>query len=432
MNHRDRREFMHTTSIAGSLLAAGVHSAVAADAVGKSPNERVTVGVMGLQRGQSLVTSFSKEPNVEVRYLCDVDSGRLSSCARKHQDTSGKSAKQVVDFRRILDDPNVDALVCAAPNHWHAPATILACNAGKHVYVEKPCSHNPHEGELMVRAARDHRRCVQMGTQRRSNTAWIKAVKLLHEGVIGRAYAARAWYSSLRGSIGQDRFIKVPSHLNYELWQGPAPRKPYSPSIVHYNWHWRWHWGNGELGNNGVHTLDLCRWGLDVDYPASVASQGGRYAFDDVQETPDTHTVSFSFDEEKSITWMGLSCNRHSEGFVNFYGSDGTLEVKENGAANVYDRNDKLVAEHPGGRDDMQGNHVSNFISAIRSEDPESLRSEIEIGHKSTLLCHLGNIAHRVGRTLHCDSSNGHINSDAAAMDLWKREYEPGWEPKVS
>jgi hypothetical protein len=167
-----------------------------------------------------------------------------------------------------------------------------------------------------------------------------------------------------------------------------------------------------------------------VDYASSITSDGGRYAFDDVQETPDTHTVNYSFADDKSITWMGLSCNRHAEGFVNFYGTEGTMEVSENGATKVYDRNDKIVAEHPGAGN-MQEDHVANFVSAIRNEDPASLRSEIEIGHKSTLLCHLGNIAHRVGRELHCDTSNGHINSDEQAMALWKREYEPGWEPKA-
>ena len=426
----DRRDFLRSSSLVGGAVTLGaVHSSAAEATSGKSPNERIVVGVMGLQRGRSLVGSFARTPNVEVAYLCDVDSGRLASCAKKHESDSGKAAKRVDDFRRILDDASVDVLVCAAPNHWHAPATILGCDSNKHVYVEKPCSHNPNEGELMVQAARKHNRCVQMGTQRRSSDAWIKAIKLLHGGAIGRPYLARAWYNSLRGSLGKDKFIEVPRHLNYDLWQGPAPRKPYSPSVVHYNWHWRWHWGNGELGNNGVHTLDLCRWGLNVDYPSLVTSEGGRYAFDDVQETPDTHTVNFSFGD-RSISWMGLSCNRHSNGFVTFYGTEGTMEVESSGAARIYDRSDKLAAEHPASGD-PQSNHVENFVEAIRNDDSSRLNSEIEIGHKSTMLCHLGNISHRAGRSLHCDTTDGRIQSDAEAMKLWKRDYEAGWEPKV-
>ncbi|MFC1757937.1 Gfo/Idh/MocA family protein [Planctomycetota bacterium] len=425
-----RRDFIRTTSIVGGAVTLGtLHASTAESAGSTSPNEKIVVGVMGLQRGRSLVGSFANQPNVEVAYLCDVDSTRLASCAKKHEQDSGKPAKTVDDFRRILDDKDVDVLVCAAPNHWHAPATILGCDSQKHVYVEKPCSHNPNEGELMVQAARKHKRCVQMGTQRRSSDAWIKAISLLREGVIGRPYLARAWYNSSRGSIGTDKFIEPPKYLNYELWQGPAPRKPYSPSVVHYNWHWRWHWGNGELGNNGVHTLDLCRWGLNVDYPSVVASEGGRYAFDDAQETPDTHTVNYSFGEQ-SISWMGLSCNRHSGGFVTFYGTEGAMEVEANGSTKIYDRSDKLAAEHAGSGD-PQSNHVGNFIEAIRNDSPSRLNSEIEIGHKSTLLCHLGNIAYRTGRSLECDTSNGRIQSDADAMQLWKREYEPGWEPSV-
>ncbi|MCA9216212.1 MAG: Gfo/Idh/MocA family oxidoreductase [Planctomycetales bacterium] len=432
MNHLNRRDFVRASSIATGVVAAGVHS-MASETTSSSPNERIVVGVMGLQRGQSLVSSFAGQPNTEVGYLCDVDKHRLENVAKRHKAQTGKGAKSVTDFREILDDSGIDVLVCAAPNHWHAPATIIGCNAGKHVYVEKPCSHNPHEGELMVQAARKHKRCVQMGSQRRSNQSWRKAVKMLHEGAIGRVYLARAWYSSLRGSVGTDKFIEVPDYLNYELWQGPAPRKPYSPAVVHYNWHWRWHWGNGELGNNGVHTLDLCRWGLGVDYPTMVTSEGGRYAYDDAQETPDTHTVNFSFADNKSISWMGLSCNRHSEGFINFYGTEGTMAVGPDGATTVYDRNDRPIPDRElRSAGDMQNMHIANFLDAIRSDNPSSLNSEIEIGHKSTLLCHLGNISHRVGRTLYCDDTNGHIQSDDEAMAHWKREYEPGWEPKVS
>ncbi len=214
------------------------------------------------------------------------------------------------DIRQILADPEVDALVIAAPNHWHAPAAIMACNAGKHAYVEKPCSHNPKEGELLIEAARKHNRCVQMGNQRRSGDKIIEGIKLLHEGRIGRVYYSRSWYAATRGPIGKGTPAEVPPHINYELWQGPAPRQPFTSNRLHYNWHWTWHYGNGELGNNGIHSIDLSRWGLQVDYPTRVVSLGGRYRFEDDQETADTHIVSFEFPGRKQIFWEGLSCSR--------------------------------------------------------------------------------------------------------------------------
>jgi predicted dehydrogenase len=298
------------------------------------------------------------------------------------------------------------------------------------VYVEKPCCHNPHEGELMVQAARKHNRCVQMGSQRRSGPGTIEAIRQLRDGVIGRVYLARAWYADSRGTIGKGKAAAVPSNLDYDLWQGPAPRRPYVDNLVHYNWHWRWHWGNGELGNNGVHTLDLCRWGLDVDYPVHVTSDGGRYRYDDDQETPDTHTVCFQFEGRQSISWQGLSCNRHGDGFVTFYGEDGALDLQSNGDHTIYDPRDKEVrASKSSSLGDAE--HLANFLAAIREDAPLSLNAEIAEGHKSTLLCHLGNVAQRVGRSLHCNPANGLILNDDEAMQLWQRQYEPGWEPVV-
>jgi len=199
---------------------------------------------------------------------------------------------------------------------------------------------------------------------------------------------------------------------------------------LHYNWHWRWHWGNGELGNNGVHTLDLCRWGANVDFPTRVTSTGGRYHWDDDQQTPDTQTVCFEFGDQCQITWIGLSCNRHAPGFVTFFGDNGTLDVDENGNFKLYDRGDKVVDERADATNNEQ--HIANFLAAIRHDKPLDLAAEIGEGHKSTLLCYLGNIAQRVGRSLDCDPQNGHILADQTAMELWGREYEPGWEPLLS
>jgi predicted dehydrogenase len=423
----DRRQFLGRTAISG--VAAGwvlqQGSATAASAA-----DPVVVGVMGLSRGRGLAASFAAQPGVQIRYVCDTDSNRVAACVKSLEGAGGQNPQAISDFRRILDDPEVDALICAAPNHWHAPATILACSAGKHVYVEKPCCHNPQEGEWMVAAARKHNRAVQMGSQRRSSPATQQAIEKLHQGVIGRVYLARCWYNNLRPSLGTGQPADVPPYLDYELWQGPAPRLPYIDNRIHYNWHWFWHWGNGELGNNGVHTLDLCRWGLDVHYPVHVTSSGGRYRYQDDQQTPDTQTVAFQFADRKQITWQGLSCNKHTGGFVTFYGEDGALDLESNGAHSIYDARDKLVEQVPG---DSVGEpeHVANFLQAIRTDNPDSLNAEIQIGHESTLLCHLGNISQRVERSLKCDPSNGHIVDDPEAMAMWQREYAPGWEPQV-
>jgi predicted dehydrogenase len=423
-----RRDFVLATAAVTAASTASSLSRAQDDA-----NRTIRIAVMGLSRGQALALDFAKLEGVEVAVVCDVDDRRLSSSAKQLQDRAGGAAPRTTkDFREILADKQIDALVCAAPNHWHAPATIMGCKAGKHVYVEKPCSHNPREGEWMVQAAEKFGRCVQMGSQRRSAAGTQAAIAKLHEGAIGKVHLARSYYNSLRGPIGKGAEATPPPEVNYELWQGPAPRKPFRDNILHYNWHWFWHWGGGELANNGVHALDICRWGLDVHYPTRTVSSGGRYWYDDDQETPDVQSVCFEFDTGKQITWDALSCNRHAPGFFcAFYGDDGTLELDADGQFRIFDRGDKLIEtgkQSSGG----QAEHLQNFIDAIRAGDSGLLNQPILEGHKSTLLCHLGNIAQRTGRTVMTDPSNGHILDDAQQQALWQRDYDPAWEEDVS
>ena len=428
MTPRSRRTFLKQSALASSAMAATTLLPRPLRAAPASPGDRIRIGVMGTNgRGLAHINHFLQADNTEVVYVCDVDERAIGKGLKAVQSRQKKEARGVTDVRRILDDPEISVLSIAAPNHWHAPATIMACAAGKHVYVEKPGSHNPREGEWMVAAARKHKRVVQMGNQRRS-WPWVReAMGALHDGELGRIYFARAWYNNLRPSIGKGRPAPVPDWLDYSLWQGPAPERPFKDNLVHYNWHWHWHWGNGELGNNGIHALDLARWGLQVDCPTRVSCGGGRYHYDDDQETPDTYLTSFDFGDQ-GASWESHSCHPHGfegEKFgVTFYGEKGSLIIG-GGHARILDINDTPIREIKGPRNDTD--HFTNFLNAIRNGEKAS--AEIEDGQKSTLLCHLGNIAWRTGHTLHLDPSTRRILNDDDAAPLWEREYRPGWKP---
>ncbi len=409
------------------------------------PGNKVVLAFMGTNsRGMFLSRTFAKIPGVEIAYICDPDSKVLDKTISEIEKITGKRPQAFTDIRKLLEKKDFDGLVIAAPDHWHAPAAIMALQAGKHVYVEKPCSHNPGEGELLVAASQKYNLKVQMGSQRRTFLNVKDMIAKLHNGAIGRVYFARGWYVNNRKSIGKGSIVPVPLNLNYDLWQGPAPRKDYRSNLIHYNWHWFWHWGTGEALNNGTHELDVMRWGLNVDFPSQVVSAGGRFQFQDDWETPDTQTITYNFPNNTSCTWEGRSCNSYnSEGSgrgVIFYGDNGTIVYPGANGYKIFDTNNKLVSEV---KDDtsydpantvsplekLDGQHLLNFVQAIRGIEP--INAPIAEGHKSTLLPQLGNIAYRVGRVLKCDSSNGHILNDAEAMRLWNRDYEKGWAPVI-
>ena len=428
MDHKlDRRQFLTRSTVLGASLAAlsspaGLRSA-------QSPAEKLVVGVMGLGRGHDHVRALLQIPGAELAYLCDVDDQRLDRTLQSLLAHHEKPPKAVKDFRRILDDKSVDALFIAAPNFWHAPATILACAAGKHVYVEKPGSHNPHESELMVAAARKHQRVVQMGNQRRSWPGIIEGMEKIRAGAVGKLLYARAWFTGARPSIGRGKPVAVPSTLDYNAWQGPVPERPYLDNLVHYNWHWRWHWGGGELANNGIHALDLVRWGLGVDYPRRVTFNGGRYHFQDDQETPDTGSAVFDFGRT-GASLDNSSCHPRANenlAFVTFYGEGGSASFNLGSGYKLYDDKGKEVGQGSGETGDKI--HITNFLDCIRTGRRPN--SEIAEGQKSTLLCHLGNIAYRTGHGLEIDPLTGHILNDKKAQALWRREYRHAWEPRV-
>jgi predicted dehydrogenase len=411
------------------LTSAAAAVAGTAAANGSPAAERIRVAIMGLgSRGSTLVDAFLAA-GAEVAGLCDVDenaAGRAADVVAKRQEVKPRVDR---DIRRLLDDASIDAVVVAAPNHWHAPATILACSAGKHVYVEKPCSHTPEEGELAVAAARKHGVVVQHGTQRRSWPWVCAAVKAVQDGTIGPVHLARSWYTNRRPSIGRGERIEPPSTLDWTLWQGPAPERPFASNVVPYHWHWRWHWGNGELGNNGVHGLDVARWALGLTFPTRVVSAGGRWYHDDDQETPDTLSVAYEFPGGKQITWEGQSCsplgNQGSTFGVSFHGPEASLVIDTEGWR-VLDGKNVIVSEHAGSKkDDVV--HVVDFLDAIR--DGRQPVADIAEGHASALLCHLGTIAHRTDRVLHTRPEDGHIVGNDDAVALWTKEYRPGWRP---
>ena len=440
--HIGRREFVRQASAAGVGLAATRFPTPALLLRG-SPNERVVVAVMGLNgRGMVHAGNFTRGANTAVAYLCDVDGAVLAKAQAAIAGESARAPRAIGDFRRALEDKDVDAVSIATPDFWHAPAAILALKAGKHVYLEKPASHGGHEVELLVAAQRRYARVVQIGNQQRSAPRTIEAIQHIRSGGIGRPYLARAWYANTRGTIGRGKPVPVPARLDWELWQGPAPRTAYRDNVVHYNWHWFRRWGTGEICNNGTHEIDVARWALGVDYPTRVSSAGGRFHFDDDWEFTDTQEVVFEFDRGRSIVWQGQSCNG-AQTFgrgrgVQIVGTEGSVVLDRDGYQ-LYDVKGKLVREEKeaaaangmdfAGNDTHTTAHIANFAEAVRTG--AAVRSPVSEIAKTLLLCHLGNIAQYTGRKLRTEPSSGHIVGDADAARHWRRAYAPGWAPSV-
>lgn len=438
-----RRNFIKNAGLAAAGIGLSTIAMPSVFANGQ-PSKKVVVAIAGVNsRGNGMARLFAQQPNCEVAYVCDVDERAMTKTIDTVAQVTGTKPKAQKDFRKALEDKGVDALFIAMPDHWHAPAAIIGCSMGKHVYVEKPISHNPNEGELLVKAARKYNRIVQMGSQRRSGTGLIQMIADIRSGMIGNVYMAKTWYTNRRGPTNF-KDAPVPQWLDYELWQGPAPRRPYKDGLVHYNWHWLWHWGTGEALNNGTHEVDVARWGLGVEFPNSVASIGGRYAFSDDWETPDTQSISLSFPENKMILWESRSCNNFKvEGAdrgVIFYGTNGTIINPGGNSYTVYSSRGEVIKDSKDATDsadttntvsagvNLDQMHVANFLDCIR--DGKTPTADCEVGHRSTLLVQLGNVAWRMQQTLKIDPSNGHILTPGAEK-YWSREYEKGWQPVV-
>ncbi|WP_209328995.1 Gfo/Idh/MocA family protein [Lunatimonas salinarum] len=446
--NNSRRTFVKKTAAGAAFVSVGgILPGVSAKSYARilGANERIQVACMGVvSRGMAVGSNFAGQENCEVIYSCDVDSNASSKFASAIHGIQGTKPKEQKDVRKVLEDQDVDALVVTAPDHWHAPAALMAVQAGKHVYLEKPCSHNPKEGEMLIEAQRKYQKVIQVGNQRRSWPNVVAGIKEVHNGAIGKPYMAKTWYANNRGPIGQGKKVPVPDWLDFELWQGPAPREDYRDNLIHYNWHWFWNWGTGEALNNGTHMVDLARWGLQVDYPTMVNSTGGRYHYKDDWETPDTQIINMDFGDKGLISWEGRSCNgKHIEGGsvgVLFYGETGSLLIEGGNSYKIFNLKNEVVKEvkndlaiDPQNRvspaQALDAIHIQNFFDGIKKGI--EVRSEIVGAHQSTLLVQLGNISQRVGRSLQIDPSNGRIKNDKKAMALWSRDYQKGWEPNV-
>jgi predicted dehydrogenase len=395
----------------------------------------VRMGVVGLGgRGQSHVDAWSSmEPNVQVVAICDVDESHIGNKLKRLSDKGLKKPATYVDMRKMLEDKNIDAISIASPNHWHTLQTIWACQAGKDVYVEKPCSHNVFESQQIVAAARKYDRIVQQGSQSRSSPALQEAVQKMKDGEFGEIYMARGLCYKFRDTIGKTPVSPVPPGVDYDLWTGPAPKREFTANRFHYNWHWFWDTGNGDLGNQGIHEVDIARWGLGVTHPTKVSAIGGKFMFDDDQETPNTISASYEFDvdgKKKMMTfevrhWIspheaGINGDKPGNTIGNqFYGSKGYLVIDN------YNKYYSFMGKEqtPGPTATKRDEHWANFIGAVRSRKRQDLTAEVEEGALSCNLMHLANISYRVGRTLHWDASKMACKDDDEANKMLTRAY---------
>ncbi|MEN8157425.1 MAG: Gfo/Idh/MocA family oxidoreductase [Bacteroidota bacterium] len=442
----NRREFIKTAGTgAAAVTLGGIAMGTSAKSYARiiGANDRLNVAFMGCGRRVPAYYNavVDENNNVDLLYICDVMKSQRERTAKSLEGRLKNTPKLESDIRKVFEDKKVDAVFNATPDHWHAPGTWMALETGKHVYVEKPCCHNPYEGELLVAYQKRYGKIVQMGNQQRSAPESMDVIRQIHEGVIGDPFMAIAFYHNNRGEVPVPQKAAPPEGLDWELFQGPAPRMEYMHDTWNYNWHWYgWSWGTAETGNNATHELDIARWALKCEFPEHVAVEAAkRYYQEDGWSMYDTMDATFTFPGNRIIKWNGTSRSGYQaygkgRGTI-IYGTKGSVIVDREGYK-MFDLKKNLVAEASsggteggtalGGGGNMSTRHVVNFFDAIRGRAQQ--RSPIDEGAKSTLLCHLANISYRTDSAFRVNSENGHI-LDREAMKLWKREYEPGWEP---
>jgi len=430
----DRRTFLKRTAVAGTWAVTGGllagksrHALGALPPARRGPNEEIRVAVVGFHgRGMAHIRAHAKAPNVRVVTLCDVDERLFGKGLKMAADSDPEAPQPKTEFdvRRVIDDKDIDCLSIATPNHWHSLAAIWACQAGKDVYVEKPCSHNVFEGRQLVEAAIKYKRVVQHGTQNRARPMFIQAMQLLREGVIGELYMARALCYKRRDSIGTLPDAPVPEGVHYDLWLGPALVRPFNPNRFHYNWHWNWDYGNGDIGNQGVHQMDMALWGLGKDrtLPVKVSSMGGRYTYVDQGQTPNTQIATFQYKDGTMLVFEVRGRATNDEWGVRignlYYGSKGYMAVRANSFETVVDGK-----PGPSGKDDGINEIFTNFHEVVRSRKMEDLKAPIIVGHHAAAHCHLANISYRLGRSLRFDPARERFGGDDQADAMLTRAY---------
>jgi len=414
-----RRDFVK------SSMAAGVGMALPFSRV-RGANDEIRVGVAGIRgRGGGLISEFHRMAAVRVVALCDVDGNVLDREVKKFKDRNEK-VDAYIDCRKMLEDKSINVISIATPDHWHVPLAAHSVVAGKDVYVEKPLSHTISEGRLLVNLARKYDRIVQHGTQSRSAEGLMEAVEYMRSGELGKIRMAKAINSQFRGPIGRKVDTEVPPHVNYDLWLGPAPKRPFNPNRFHYNWHWFWDYGTGDIGNDGIHQIDIARWGLAVEMPKAVSCSGGQLFYDDDHETPDTQIATFEYEDVYLMFEMRLWTPYPHEGHDNgdiFYGDKGKVSIGRKGWQVTF----KDGKKGPGGPR-RGGSHVANFIKAVRSRKVSDLNADVEVGHCSATLCHMANIAMRVGRRLKFDAQREQFIEDVEANTYLTKQYRKGFE----
>lgn len=409
----------------GAILGGARRRAVAA-------SDKVTVCLMGVGgRGQTMAQWFGALPDVRIPLICDVDENVTGKVMKMVTESQGQAPRLISDIRRVLDDKSVDAIVMATPLHWHAPGTILACDAGKDVYVEKPASHNIREGRLMVDAARRNQRIVQMGIQSRSRPVTQRFVEYVQSGHLGKTLMAKVWNVQMRRDIGRKADEPVPAGVDYDIWTGPLPKMPFNRNRYHGTVNWHWHYGTGDIGNDGVHWLDIARWAMGLGAPRQVSGMGAKLYFDDDQQTPDTMNITYDYGD-KLIHFEQRLWNRYrlegSENTVAVYGDQGMAQVGRwqggHHEFRVFDNAGKMIHSDREPSPDFN-HHARNFIDCIKSRQQPT--GDIEAGHLSTVLCHLGNIVARTGRAIRYDARAEGIMDDSEAQRLVSRKYRPHW-----
>ncbi|GIW94741.1 MAG: NADH-dependent dehydrogenase [Pirellulaceae bacterium] len=422
---RNRREFLEDSmfATAAALAASAVPAVAAAQQQSSSPNERLGVVVMGVRgRGGSHIGAFAGRKDTEVLYICDVDRDIGQKRAEEVARRQGRKPQFIEDIRQALEDKNVDIVSIATPNHWHALASIWAIQAGKDVYVEKPVSHNVSEGRRIVQAARKYGRICQTGTQCRSNPGMRAAIEYVRSGKLGAVKVARGLCYKRRPSIGPRGNYQPPASVNYDLWLGPAPLAPVTRPQFHYDWHWQWDYGNGDLGNQGIHQMDIARWGLGVDQLSRrVLSYGGRFGYVDAGETANTQVVIHDYGDRTLVFEVrGLETDalRGAKVGVIFECEKGYLVIPSYDSGTAFDLDGNVIEKFSGGAD-----HFENFLVAVRSRKAADLTADIEEGHLSSALCHMGNISYRLGTTMSVEEAKRHL-SDIRCHDNVQETFD--------